>query len=64
MNCPHCNDARSKVLETRPSPHGVRRRHRCGGCGLTFASYNNEVSVANGNARTAVAVKVFRAAHG
>ena len=64
MNCPHCNSANGKVLETRTSPHGVRRRHRCGGCGLTYASYNGQVAVKNGNARTAVAVEVFKARHG
>ncbi len=40
MNCPFCNAPKNYVLETRPSPNGVRRRHECRSCRQTFASYN------------------------
>jgi transcriptional regulator NrdR family protein len=37
MICP-CG-ARTKVLETRPSPLGVRRRRQCEECGERFPTY-------------------------
>ena len=40
MKCPHCQAGTSRVIETRASPNGIRRRHRCGSCRQTFASYN------------------------
>lgn len=61
MNCPHCNHTESRVLETRASPHGTRRRHRCRACKLTFASYNNRVTVKSGSAFTSVAAAMARA---
>lgn len=40
--CPHCNHTGgSKVIETRHSSNGVRRRVRCGGCAKTYALYQN-----------------------
>jgi hypothetical protein len=40
MNCPHCNDPRNRVLETRENSreNAIRRRHACRGCGKSFTS--------------------------
>jgi len=59
MNCPHCQNPQHRTVETRASPYGIRRRHRCA-CGLTFTSYNGAVVVKNGNAKTAVALAIVR----
>jgi len=40
MNCPHCDGAESRVLETRESnTAGIRRRRECSDCGERFTTY-------------------------
>lgn len=57
--CPHCGSGDfHRTLETRPSPYGIRRRHRCRACKLTFASYNGKFAVRSGLGRTAVAAAI------
>lgn len=41
MKCPHCDSARSKILETR----GPRRRHLCSGCAKRYTSVSGQVFV-------------------
>lgn len=63
--CPHCGSpAHHRVLETRASPHGVRRRHRCRSCKRTFATYNGTVAVRSGTGQTTVAAAVAKAIMG
>lgn len=38
MNCPVCNDPDSKVLDTRTSGEGIRRRRQCLACGERFTT--------------------------
>jgi transcriptional repressor NrdR len=40
--CARCQQADSKVLETRASPDGVRRRRQCLGCGHRFTTHERE----------------------
>jgi transcriptional repressor NrdR len=37
--CPFCSADTSQVIDTRPTPEGVRRRRECGGCGERFTTY-------------------------
>lgn len=39
MHCPFCGQVESKVIDSRESPDGVRRRRECLGCGLRFTTY-------------------------
>lgn len=39
MHCPFCGQADSKVIDSRESPDGVRRRRECLGCGMRFTTY-------------------------
>lgn len=39
MNCPFCRNADSKVIDSRESGGGVRRRRECNACGLRFTTY-------------------------
>ncbi|MCH8236173.1 MAG: transcriptional repressor NrdR [Chloroflexi bacterium] len=39
MHCPFCGHNDSKVIDSRESPDGVRRRRECAGCGLRFTTY-------------------------
>ena len=39
MHCPFCGHDDSKVIDSRESPDGVRRRRECTGCGLRFTTY-------------------------
>ena len=39
MVCPFCENSNSKVVESRESPDGVRRRRECSRCGLRFTTY-------------------------
>lgn len=39
MHCPFCGHDDSKVIDSRDSPDGVRRRRECMGCGLRFTTY-------------------------
>lgn len=38
MKCPHCGKT-TKVLESRESEHGLRRRRECEKCGKRFTTY-------------------------
>ena len=51
MNCPNCNAAPTKVLDSRPVENGsaVRRRRFCPGCAQTFQTFERvetQVSIA------------------
>ena len=37
--CPFCSADSTQVIDTRPSPDGVRRRRECGECGERFTTY-------------------------
>ena len=39
MRCPHCEHTNSKVIDSRDSGDGIRRRRQCLGCGLRFTTY-------------------------
>ena len=39
MNCPQCQFPDSKVLETRASGDGLRRRRQCLACGARFTTH-------------------------
>ena len=39
MNCPFCGNADSKVIDSRESGGGVRRRRECNACDLRFTTY-------------------------
>lgn len=43
MNCPHCGTAENKVIDSRPSKHGivVRRRRQCLTCSSRFTTYES-----------------------
>ena len=39
MNCPFCGHDESKVIDSRESPEGIRRRRECARCALRFTTY-------------------------
>ena len=39
MNCPFCNHGGSKVIDSRDSGDGIRRRRECTRCSLRFTTY-------------------------
>ena len=39
MYCPFCNNADSKVIDSRDSSDSIRRRRECLRCGLRFTTY-------------------------
>ena len=39
MRCPYCNHTESKVIDSRDSTEGVRRRRECIQCGLRYTTY-------------------------
>ena len=39
MNCPHCNHDDSKVIDSRDSGDGIRRRRECLECARRFTTY-------------------------
>ena len=39
MDCPFCNHDDSKVIDSRDSGDGIRRRRECARCGLRFTTY-------------------------
>ena len=39
MHCPFCSDSNSKVIDSRDSGDGVRRRRECIACGARFTTY-------------------------
>lgn len=61
MRCLTCSHPVNKVIESRPSPNGRRRRHLCSACGTKFTSYNNRVAVPDGKSTTVVALALLNA---
>lgn len=41
MVCPHCGHGSHKVIDTRDTGDGIRRRRECQGCGQRFTSYEH-----------------------
>ncbi len=41
MQCPYCSHDDSKVIDSRTSENGVRRRRECTRCGLRYTTYEN-----------------------
>ena len=41
MKCPHCSDANSRVIDTRATGDGIRRRRECENCGKRFTTYEH-----------------------
>lgn len=41
MNCPYCDNARHKVIDTREAGDAIRRRRRCEECGERFTTYEH-----------------------
>jgi transcriptional repressor NrdR len=41
MKCPHCSDANSRVIDTRATGDGIRRRRECEKCGKRFTTYEH-----------------------
>ena len=39
MNCPSCNSEESKVIDSRESPDGIRRRRECLRCRQRYTTY-------------------------
>ena len=39
MKCPACNGEKLWVKDSRARGHYIRRRRRCGDCGLSFRTY-------------------------
>ncbi|RIK56648.1 MAG: transcriptional repressor NrdR [Chloroflexi bacterium] len=39
MRCPHCGYAHHKVIDTRETGEGIRRRRRCERCDQRFTTY-------------------------
>ncbi len=39
MKCPYCGKSKTKVVDTRSSGEGVRRRRECKACGQRFTTY-------------------------
>lgn len=41
MKCPYCNEADTKVIDSRPADDNssIRRRRQCGKCGKRFTTY-------------------------
>jgi transcriptional repressor NrdR len=39
MNCPYCNYADCKVIDSRDAGDGIRRRRQCLKCGARFTTY-------------------------
>ena len=39
MRCPYCNHPESRVIDSRDSTEGVRRRRECMQCGLRYTTY-------------------------
>lgn len=41
MVCPHCGHGNHKVIDTRDTGDGIRRRRECQQCGQRFTSYEH-----------------------
>jgi transcriptional regulator NrdR family protein len=36
VNCPKCGYGWSKIVDSRETPNGKRRRRECAGCGMRY----------------------------
>lgn len=41
MKCPHCGEDRSRVIDTRTTGEGIRRRRECEVCNKRFTTYEH-----------------------
>ncbi|MCA9871012.1 MAG: transcriptional repressor NrdR [Anaerolineae bacterium] len=41
MKCPHCGDTNSRVVDTRSTGDGIRRRRQCETCHKRFTTYEH-----------------------
>ena len=41
MRCPHCNENKHKVIDTRDTGDAIRRRRQCEQCGQRFTTYEH-----------------------
>ncbi|HNS01448.1 MAG TPA: transcriptional regulator NrdR [Anaerolineae bacterium] len=41
MKCPHCGEDRSRVIDTRTTGDGIRRRRMCEVCSKRFTTYEH-----------------------
>jgi transcriptional repressor NrdR len=41
MHCPHCGHTENKVIDTRETGDGIRRRRRCEQCSQRFTTYEH-----------------------
>ena len=41
MKCPHCGEDRSRVIDTRATGDGIRRRRACEVCSKRFTTYEH-----------------------
>jgi len=41
MQCPHCGEADTRVVDTRTASGGIRRRRECQVCGQRFTTYEH-----------------------
>ncbi|MCB0205293.1 MAG: transcriptional repressor NrdR [Anaerolineae bacterium] len=41
MKCPHCGDTSSRVVDTRSTGDGIRRRRQCETCHKRFTTYEH-----------------------
>ena len=41
MNCPHCTSKTSKVIDSRDSGNGIRRRRECLKCTVRYTTYEH-----------------------
>lgn len=41
MKCPHCGEANSRVVDTRSTGDGIRRRRECETCHKRFTTYEH-----------------------
>jgi transcriptional repressor NrdR len=41
MNCPHCGNLAHRVIDTRDTGDGIRRRRQCEKCGQRFTTYEH-----------------------
>lgn len=41
MKCPHCGEDRSRVIDTRTTGDGIRRRRECEVCNKRFTTYEH-----------------------
>jgi transcriptional repressor NrdR len=41
MKCPHCGEDRSRVIDTRATGDGIRRRRACEVCNKRFTTYEH-----------------------